>query len=78
MANGTCGNTKPAFSQGDRYKQAYWKFRNLHLYVRFTAKSDSQFQYIIPVFLQFKISFSLIRAYFLMTITNKPIRKLEV
>jgi len=42
------------------------------------VKSDSQFPYSGSVFLQFKISFSLIRSYSLMTNINMPIRKLKV
>ena len=41
-------------------------------------KSDSQFPYSFPVFLQFKISFPLICAYPLMTSNKMPIRQLKV
>ena len=41
-------------------------------------KSDSQFPYSGPVFLQFKISSSLIRAYPVMTSINMSIRKLRI
>jgi len=45
------------------------------LNVRFRENSDSQFAYYGHVLLQFKISFSLVSAYPLMTRTNMPIRK---
>jgi len=42
--------TKLAFSQGDKYKHAYWEHRHLYLNVRFIVKPDSQFSYSGPVF----------------------------
>ena len=48
------------------------------LNVRFRVNSDSHFAYYSYVFLQFKISFSLIRAYHLMTIINIHIPKLKI
>jgi len=45
------------------------------LNVRFRANSDSHFSYYGHVLLHFKVSFSLVIAYLLMTMTNMPIPK---
>jgi hypothetical protein len=48
------------FSQGDKYKHAYWNRRTLYFYVPERVMSDSEFPYSGTMILQFKISFTLI------------------
>lgn len=69
---------KPTFYQADQYKPAYWKHWLLYLNVQLTVKFDSQCFYSGPVFLKFKISFSLTNVYSLMKIINMPIGNHEV